>query len=51
MFNKNVQFTLNNIEKIVCVCKTLFEIINTASFSYTFVYVYLKRKAHHNIKT
>lgn len=31
--------------------QTLFELINTASFSYSFVYVYLKHEAHHNIKT
>lgn len=51
MFNKVEQFTFNNVEKVVCVWQTLFELIKTASFSTTFVYVYLKRKARHNIKT
>ena len=49
MFNKVVQLTFNNIEKVVCVRQTLFELINTASFSTNFVYVNLKRKVHHKI--
>lgn len=51
MFNEVVQFTFNSIQKVVCVWQRLFELINTAFFSHSFVYVYLKQKAHHNIET